>query len=65
MNKKEKLYNLRANMSIQAEHVEVLLEHIVYKTENSVETCVLGEIALKKSRKISRMSEKIGRILKH
>jgi len=38
--------------------------NIIYKSE-CIETNVFAEIALEKSEKISKMSEKIGIILKH
>jgi len=64
MSKKQKLYNLRSKISVEAEKIEYLLKNLIYKSE-SVETSVLAEIALEKSEKISKMSEKIGIILKH
>jgi len=64
MSKKQKLYNLRSNISVEAERIEYLLKNLIYKSEN-IETCVFAEIALEKSEKISKMSEKIGIILKH
>jgi len=64
MNKKEKLFNLRQNISIDVERIEYLLKNLIFKSEN-IETCVLAEIALEKSERISRMAEKIGKILKH
>jgi hypothetical protein len=65
MSKKQKLYNLRAGISSDAQKLKYLLEAVIYKSENLLETTVLAEIALEKSERISRMSEKIGRILKH
>jgi hypothetical protein len=64
MSKKKKLFNLRQNISVEAEKIEYLLKNVIYKSENQ-ETCVFAEIALEKSERISRMSEKIGKILKH
>jgi len=64
MGKKQKLYNLRANISSDAQKIEYVLKNIIFKSE-SIETSVLAEIALEKSERISRMSEKIGIILKH
>ena len=64
MSKKQKLYNLRSNISSDAQKIEYLMKNIIHKTE-SVETSVLAEIELEKSEKISKMSEKIGKILKH
>jgi len=65
MSKKQKLYNLRSNISIEAERIEYLLKNVIYKSESQKEVAILTEIALEKSEKISRMAEKIGRILKH
>jgi len=65
MSKKQKLYNLRSNISCDAEKIEYLLKHVIYKSDNQIETSVLAEIALEKSQNISKMSEKIGRILNH
>jgi hypothetical protein len=42
-----------------------LLKNAIYKSENDIEKNVLSEIALEKSEKISKLSEKIGIILKH
>ena len=64
MSKKQKIYNLRAGISIEAQKIEYVLKNLIFKSEN-IETSVLAEIALEKSEKISRMSEKIGKILKH
>jgi len=64
MSKKQKLYNLRSNISSDAQKIEYLMKNVIYKAE-SIETSVLAEIALEKSERISKMSEKIGRILKH
>lgn len=65
MSKKQKLYNLRSNIFIEAERIEYLLRNVIYKSESQKETNVLAEIALEKSEKISKMAEKIGIILKH
>jgi len=65
MDKKQKLYYLRANISIEAQRIKYLLENAIYKSDSDREKDVLAEIALEKSERISRMSEKIGRILKH
>jgi len=65
MSKKQKLYNLRQNISVESQRIKYLLENAIYKSENTTEKDVLTEIALEKSEKISRMSEKIGKILKH
>lgn len=65
MSKKQKLYHLRANISSNAQQIMYLLKNAIYKADSEVETNVLVEIALEKSERISRMSEKIGIILKH
>ena len=64
MSKKQKIYNLRAGISIEAQKIEYVLKNLIFKSEN-IETSVLAEIALEKSEKISKMAEKIGIILKH
>lgn len=65
MSKKKKLYKLRSTISIEIERIKVLLEHLIYKADNPIEINVLADIALEKSHKISRLSENLGRILKH
>jgi len=65
MNKKQKLYNLRQNISIESQYIKYLLEHVICKSDSELEKDVFAEIALEKSEKISRMAEKIGIILKH
>jgi hypothetical protein len=65
MSKKQKLYNLRSNISSDAQKIEYLMKNVIYKSESQLETSVLAEIALEKSERISRMAEKIGKILKH
>jgi len=41
------------------------LEHAIFKSDDDIEKDVLAELALEKTEKISKMSEKIGIILKH
>lgn len=65
MNKNEKLYNLRAGISVKSERIKFLLQNIILKSENTVETEVFAGLALDEINRISRMSEKIGIILKH
>ncbi|OGH94562.1 MAG: hypothetical protein A2039_08060 [Candidatus Melainabacteria bacterium GWA2_34_9] len=65
MSKKQKLYNLRAGISVEAQRIEYLLKNAIYKSESSTEKDILTDIALEKSERISKMSERIGRILKH
>ena len=65
MGKKEKLYNLRLNISVESQRIEYLLKTIIYKSESPQEISTLADLALEKSERISKMSEKIGKILKH
>jgi len=65
MSKNKQLYNLRAEISIKSERIKFLLKNIIFKSEGEVETQVLAELALDETNRISRMSEKIGIILKH
>lgn len=65
MGKKQQLFNLRLNISVEAQRIEYLLKNIIYKSESSIEISTLADLALEKSEKISKMSEKIGRILNH
>lgn len=65
MGKKQKLYNLRTGVMCEIQKVSVLLEQITNNENVEVKTAVLAEIALEKSKKIAKMNEKIGLILKH
>ncbi|HBG49754.1 MAG TPA: hypothetical protein DDW90_09700 [Cyanobacteria bacterium UBA9971] len=65
MSKKQKLYNLRSGISIESQRIKYLLEHAIFKSDDDIEKDVLAELALEKTEKISKMSEKIGLILKH
>jgi len=65
MSKKEKLYNLRMGISIKSERIKFLLQNIISKSESEIETEVFASIALDETIKISKISEKIGKILKH
>jgi len=65
MSKKKKLYNLRTGIMCDIEKIIVLLEQIIDNDRAERKTIILAEIALNLSRKISRMNEKIGIILKH
>lgn len=65
MSKKKKLYNLRLNISIDAERIKYLLENAIYKADSELETSVLGSIAIDLAQRISRNSESIGKILHH
>lgn len=65
MSKKKKLYNLRLNISSNADKIEYLLQSAIYKPDSPRETFILGEMALELAKEIKIKSEKIGIILKH
>jgi hypothetical protein len=65
MSKRKKLYNLRFNISNNAVRIKYLLENAIYKSDNEMETSVLGSLALELAEDIKINSEKIGKILKH
>ena len=65
MGKKQKLYKLRANISSNVQQIKYLLEHCIFKSDDTLEKDILAEIALEKSEIISKMAEKIGKILNH
>ena len=65
MGKNKQLYNLREGISIKSERIKFLMEHIIFKSDSGRETEALAGIALDEINRISRMSEKIGKILKH
>lgn len=65
MSKKKKLFNLRANITDNADKIEYLLQSAIYKPDSERETFILGEMALELAREIKTNSEKIGKILKH
>ena len=65
MGKRKKLYNLRLNISNNADRIKYLLECAVYKPDSERETMVLGALALQLADEIKVSSEKIGLILKH
>lgn len=65
MGKRKKLYDLRANISDNALRIKYLLENALYKSDNPMETSVLGSLALELVEDICKSSEKIGKILKH
>jgi len=65
MSKSKQLYNLRSEISIKSERIIFLMEHIIFKSDGERECGVLAGIALDEANRISRMSEKIGKILKH
>ena len=64
MSKRKKLYNLKTGIMCDIEKIIVLLEQITNNDCIEKKSSILAEIALDKSRKISRMNEKIGIILK-
>lgn len=65
MGKKKKLYNLRANITDNADKIKYLLQNAIYKPDSERETFILGEMALVLAKEIKINSEKIGKILKH
>ncbi|OGI01260.1 MAG: hypothetical protein A2Y25_01880 [Candidatus Melainabacteria bacterium GWF2_37_15] len=65
MGKNRQLYKLRARISIKSERAKYLLENIIEKLVDNVESQVFAEMALDEINRISKMSQKIGIILKH
>ena len=65
MGKSKQLYNLRSGISIKSERVKFLLENIIFKADSDIEKEVFALIALDETNRIAKMSEKIGKILKH
>ncbi len=65
MSKKKNLYNLRLNISVEAQRITFLLENILEETAGNLGANVFADLALEKSRRIQGLSEKIGKILKH
>lgn len=65
MGKKKKLYNLRANITDNADKIKYLLQSAIYKPDRERETFILGEMALVLDKEIKINSEKISKILKH
>jgi hypothetical protein len=63
MSKKKKLEKLKFGIMAEAQKVEVLLEQIVYNEDVTAKIQVLADIALERSKRISHLNEKIGRIL--
>jgi len=64
MSKKKKLYNLRTGIMCEIEKATVLLEQITNNENVEIKTGILAEIVLEKTKKISKMNEKNGVILK-
>ncbi len=65
MSKNKQLYNLRVGISTKASRIRFLLENIIYKAESLLEKNSLAGLALDEANRIAKMSEKIGKILKH
>jgi len=65
MSKKKKLYNLRTGIMSESEKIIVLLEQIINDDNISQKNYVLSNIALSCSKKVSKMNEKVGMILKY
>jgi len=65
MGKKKQLYNLRMGISIKSERIKFLLKNIILNSKNTVEIEAMASLASEENNRISKMSEKIGRILKH
>lgn len=65
MGKKRKLYDLRSGIMKESERARVVLEQIAETDEFEPKVCVLCSIALDQVKKISKMNERIGKILKH
>lgn len=64
MSKKHKIIYLRNKIMIDIEKVTLLLDIIASdRVENLKETSILANIALFKSKQISKNNEKIGKIL--
>jgi hypothetical protein len=63
MSRKKKLEKLKFGIMAEAQKVEVLLEQIVYNEDVTAKIQVLADIALERSKRISHLNEKIGRIL--
>ena len=65
MSKNKKLYNLRARISIKSQRIKFLLKNIICYSESEVETQAMADLALEEVNRISKMSEKISKILNH
>lgn len=65
MNKEEKIDNLLNKIYIKCERIRFLLWNVIHKSDSEIETQVLAKLAFNENKRISKMSEKIGRILKH
>ncbi len=63
MSKEEKLYNLQTGISIKAQRIEFILKNIIWYSESEAETQTMADLALDEIKKISRMSDLIGKIL--
>jgi len=65
MGNKKQLYNLRVGISVKSQRIKFLLKNIIYYSESEVETQTMADLAMEEVNRISKMSEKIGKILKH
>jgi hypothetical protein len=65
MSNKKQLYNLRAGISIKSQRLKFLLKNIICYSETEVETQAMADLALEEVNRISKMAEKIGKILNH
>ncbi len=65
MSKKEKLYDLRLSITTEAERIRFLMENVVEETVENLQANILADLALEKSIRIKKLSEKIGKILNH
>lgn len=64
MSKKRKISYLRDRIMVDIEKISLLLDIIASnRTENLKESSILANIALSKSKQISRNNEKIGKIM--
>ncbi len=62
--KKKNLYNLRHNISLEAQRISFLPENVIEGTKGNMQANVLAGLALEKSIRIEKLSKKIGKILK-
>lgn len=65
MGQDEKLYHLRLGISVKAQRIEFILKNIMYHSESEAETMTMADLATEEVKKIARMSNLIGKILKH
>ncbi len=65
MDKDQKLYDLRVEISTKAKRIKVLLENVISKAETELEKEILAGIARDEARSIREMAGEIGMILGH